>query len=615
MADKGKKGRGVSVAGSLLMRKFRLQLPAAMSCLALLLFASARSFGTDFYMSPTGSGNGDGSITNPWDLYTAFNPGAVKPGDTIWARGGIYIPNDPSWPSLECYLLGSSNAPIIVRAYPGERPIFQEHPQYNNTYDQTILFQQTGGYVWFWGIEIRSTNTTRYTSVTGSDPTHSQLPLPNSVEIQAPGDKLINMIIHDTRGGVGMFAEAVNGETSGCIIYNNGWNAPDRGHGHGIYPQNLSGTMHLSDNIIFDQFGIGIHGYTQGSSLKHFLVERNVVFNNGRIANDPFYPNEQILFGGGPPVQDLNLLNNYVYLPLDQNCVLLRLDYAAISNDNVVVANNYVAGGTGSGDYALSAQDYQAVVFTNNTLCSTNGYLVQLQSKAGYIVDNNIYYGNANQNFNNNGTQYTFTNWKASTGFDTHSSYVQNVLPPNKVVVNPNAYEPKRANIIVYNWDNSDNVSVDVSSVLSPGDTYEVRNAQDYFASPVLTGTYNGSPLSLPTTNLTVAIPNGWTDTNSVPTTGKQFNVFVLLGTAGTATNQPFGITSITRNGNNINVAWNGLPGTNVIQVSNGSVNGTYSNNFADLSTNVMPTAGVASYADVGAATNASRFYRIVLKQ
>ena len=55
-------------------------------------------------------------------------------------------------------------------------------------------------------------------------------------------------------------------------------------------------------------------------------------------------------------------------------------------------------------------------------------------------------------------------------------------------------------------------------------------NAQDFFAPPVLAGTYTNHPLTLPMTNLTVAIPNGLANTNAVPRTGKEFNVFVLIG-------------------------------------------------------------------------------------
>lgn len=596
---------------------FLSTIPAATFCLvALLLGLSISVQAADYYVSPTGSSSGDGSINNPWDLYTAFNLGAVNAGDTIWLRGGVYWPRESSWESLECYLLGTANAPIIVRNYPGEHVILQNHPQYNGGSVPYVLLMKTGGYVWFWGLELRCTNTTKVINESGSNPSYSVLPLPSAVDISAPGVKLINLIIHDTRGGPGPKIGAVNAEVYSCIIYNNGWVGPDRGHGHGIYCQNLNGVMHLSDNIIFNQFGLGIHGYTEGGSfLKHFLVERNIVFNNSRIGQYPDDPKEQILFGGGSPIQDLKLFNNHVYLPLGISSTPLRLDYAASSNDDLVVANNYVAGDTDRSGvpYAVSAQQYQSLIFTNNLLYASNGGMLQLNSKPGYIVNYNTYYGNNNANFNNNGGQYNFAGWQAA-GFDLNSSYLVNSVPPNKVIVNRNVYEPKRANIIVYNWGNSNTVSVDASSVLSSGDTYEVRNAQDYFAPLVLSGTYNGSPLILPMTNLTVAAPTGWTDTNSVPTTGKQFNVFVLLG-AASSSNQSFRITSIVRSGNNMNLVWNGLAGSNVVQVSSGTADGGYSTNFANLATVILSTAGVTNYTDVGAATNASRFYRINLRQ
>ena len=46
---------------------------------------------SDFYVSPSGSAGNTGSISSPWDLQTALNqPAAVRPGDTIWLRGGTY---------------------------------------------------------------------------------------------------------------------------------------------------------------------------------------------------------------------------------------------------------------------------------------------------------------------------------------------------------------------------------------------------------------------------------------------------------------------------------------------------------------------------------------------
>jgi hypothetical protein len=96
-----------------------------------------------------------------------------------------------------------------------------------------------------------------------------------------------------------------------------------------------------------------------------------------------------------------------------------------------------------------------------------------------------------------------------------------------KIIIRPNAYEPGRANIIVYNWDLKDTVQVDVSKVLRQGDRFEVRNAQDFFGAPVLSGAYDGQPLTLPMKGLTMAKPVGVD--RDLPTTWPEFNVFILL--------------------------------------------------------------------------------------
>lgn len=61
-----------------------------------------------------------------------------------------------------------------------------------------------------------------------------------------------------------------------------------------------------------------------------------------------------------------------------------------------------------------------------------------------------------------------------------------------------------------------------------PGTGYQILDAQNYFGAPVASGTCDGSPISIPMTRLTIAIPNG-----SVPTppvhTAPQFGAFVLI--------------------------------------------------------------------------------------
>ena len=76
----------------------------------------------------------------------------------------------------------------------------------------------------------------------------------------------------------------------------------------------------------------------------------------------------------------------------------------------------------------------------------------------------------------------------------------------------------------------------------------------------------------------------------------------------------PFAITSIARSGNDVIVAWNGQPGSNVVQAATGGNFAT--NNFADLATVVCSGYSVTNYTHTNGATgSANRYYRIKLLQ
>jgi hypothetical protein len=83
---------------------------------------------------------------------------------------------------------------------------------------------------------------------------------------------------------------------------------------------------------------------------------------------------------------------------------------------------------------------------------------------------------------------------------------------------------------VVINWSRQGTVQADLSGVLQSGDTYEVRNAQDFYAAPVVSGTYGGGSVTLPMTGLSVAQPVGNAPRRAEPT-GPEFNVFVVLRT------------------------------------------------------------------------------------
>ena len=78
------------------------------------------------------------------------------------------------------------------------------------------------------------------------------------------------------------------------------------------------------------------------------------------------------------------------------------------------------------------------------------------------------------------------------------STYFSSRPSGAEVFVQPNRYEAGRANVTVYNWPKQDSVDVDLAGALSIGSDYEIRNAQDYFGNPVLSGTYTGGPSRSP---------------------------------------------------------------------------------------------------------------------
>src|SRR5580700_3097842 len=90
---------------------------------ACILIAGAAG-ATDHFAAPNGSPAGDGSISNPWDLDTALGspsgsqPATLLPGDTLWLRGGTYVPATSN--GYLSHVNGTAAAPIIVRNYNGE---------------------------------------------------------------------------------------------------------------------------------------------------------------------------------------------------------------------------------------------------------------------------------------------------------------------------------------------------------------------------------------------------------------------------------------------------------------------------------------------------------------
>jgi hypothetical protein len=441
----------------------------------LALGPAALAGATDFYASPTGSDSGDGSVGNPWTLTVALaQPSEVKPGDTIWLRGGTYSGTYAS------ALTGTGPSPIIVRQYPGERATIDG----GNSNGMPILVIG-GAYTWYWGFEVMSSDPNRISQQSTSWP--SDIGRGEGVVISQTtgsgvGTKFIDLAIHDTRQGVSFWKEAIDSEIYGCVIYYNGWQAPDDAHGHGIYAQNETGTKRIVDTILAQQFGVGFHAYGSSNAfLNNIHLEGNTAFDNGKLTS---FWQRNTLVGGGTPANNPTLISNFLYYPNGvRPYTALKLGYGEPCA-NLTMTGNYVANNSEFG-------------------CT------------GMALSGNTFYG-------------------AITGLDEaqfpDNTYLSQRPTENAVFVRPNIYELGRANITIYNWTLQNSVDVDLTGIAYQGSTFQILNAQDFFGPPVVAGTYNGGTVSIPMSGLSVATPVGWIAPGP---TGPEFNAFVLLSLPG----------------------------------------------------------------------------------
>jgi hypothetical protein len=331
--------------------------------------------------------------------------------------------------------------------------------------------------VWFWGLEVTSSDIMRKTEQEGSFPGGVH----DAVTSFGKGHKFINLIVHDgNRNGLddANWDNSFDQEFYGCIVYYNGWQSTDRGHGHGIYMQNQSKRKTISDCIFFKQFGWGIHLYgTSNAHMENIDILNNISFDNGALAGRP--SQNLLVTGGATKPTNIKVIDNCTFHSKPG-------DSCQISKANGVdIQGNYI-GGDG-----ININNWGKGAIQGNTF---------IGKFSGPTLD---------------------PEWK---------NVVMENPPKDAVVfVRANKYEPgERANVVVYNWAGLDSVKVDLSkSGFKPGTKVEIRDVQNYFGKPAFTGGFQ-KELTLPMNLTEVAAPVGKVTADPVHTP-KQFNVFVIL--------------------------------------------------------------------------------------
>jgi hypothetical protein len=339
--------------------------------------------------------------------------------------------------------------------------------------------------------------------------------------------KLIDFIVHETGHGTYTEPDAGNIEIYGWVVYNGGHQIPGgRSDGHGLYVKNYNtaGVKTFRDNVVFNMFAFGVHGYTEAGSgrLENMVFEGNVIFNNGVISTD-YNPNFQI---GGNNLADRDTArNNLLFfspgVAADYN---MRIGYASYVNGQTLIRENYVVGG----NPVIEVAYWTDLDVVNNTFVGGSLMTRLFDTSPGdQNWAGNTYYRDPGVGaWRYGGTTHTFGGWQAATGLSATDGATAGLPSAPYVLVRPHRYQEGAALVAIVNWTDQASVPVSLSGVLVAGEPFEVRNVQALFGAPVLTATYSGL-VNFPMNGVDPPPVVGGSP-NPPPRTGPRFDVFVV---------------------------------------------------------------------------------------
>lgn len=529
------------------------------------------SFTCDYYASPTGTTSGTGSASSPWELQTAFGKTTlIRNGKTLCLKGGTYVGKYRSslsgaivrsapgeWARIDGYktttlpnalnsiqttftlqstsgLLDGGTDEIVIggevvkvfgkngnnitgslRGASNSLNGAEPHPA-----GSTVIF---GGDILY----VLGTSTIyRNFEISNSRPsrdgnTENQgIGRGNGVTVVGGSNKLINLVVHDHLSGIFTSSASSNTEIYGCLIYNNGMHArsggEEEGFGHGLYLENSAGYSKVYDDIILNNFNLGMQGYGVTGPYLGGDINGTVIANSGSPLGkfgDASRRNYNLILGPDSQLSPTGVLqNSHLFHPTSTDGYSVKFGYGAGVGTGTITGNYFTGGGT-----LLEVATVLSATVNNNQFYSSRTGAVYTVTAPGipYAWNNNTYHMAGNRNvfgIADSGV-YEFPLWKSLTGFDQAGS-ITNQPMPDTVIVRPNIYEPGRATAIIYGFSGATSAAVNLaSSGLVNGQQFSIRNAQNYFGNPLVTGVYNSqSPqVSVPLTGaaLQVSPPTG----------------------------------------------------------------------------------------------------------
>ncbi len=305
-------------------------------------------------------------------------------------------------------------------------------------------------------------------SQTGPWPSDVPSPMGGMCFRVGTGNRMYNCVVHANSEGCSSEIQSIGDVIYGNTFYANGWNAPDRGHGHCAYLQNQEPNKVFSFNYLATRYAgqLACQAYgTGGTYIDHFYIEDNVGVSG-----------DEILLGGGAAVNDGHMNRNI------SNGVPISVGYElnqVATNDNCEITNNYLVGAK------LLLWWIQDYTLSGNTLV--------------------------------NGQTWIY----APHGDPCHPTVTNGISTPSTpaVFVKQNQFDAARGWLVIFDYNLASNVSVNLSPIVGPGGSFKLITPTNYYGTPYFQGTTDSSN--------NVSIPIGLD-----PNTGQRpvFNVWLIKG-------------------------------------------------------------------------------------
>lgn len=500
--------------------------------LLLILFLAIgplQSHAAEKYASPTGkTSNSGNSVAEAWPLAFALGASSpLNPGDSLLLADGVY----PG--SYVSELKGSPENPIVVLPMNVGKAVIDVGLNRSGVSGIRI----NGNNTWFIGIHVTSSSTLRK-----SDPSNGNSPVTYESGIAVFGDnnKLINCWVYDVvGGGLELWRTGLNLEVYGCVIFNNGSQDELRGTGHGMYIQHddINAPKQIINNYVFQNASQGINIYTSNPENKGIIVNQNVAFNTGVMADyNPlfFRPPHNLTIGSKSNISsDMQVSGNFFYSDLQggrlsanqTSNVTLGRTYSP--NTTIKFTGNTVYGGRNQVEFL----PVNRLEFKKNLIFNVNGNFLELLGENKTYNESswnlNIYTNLSKNNKAFDGLSYD--DWRDTSQFDRNSKLYDYSPQDAEILIVKNKYVPNLYYVTILNLKGDESVSVDFTEYgIVAGQGYKIIDVQNPFdKEQTVVGTTSNSLISFPMTWTKSLQPKG-NMPHQVKHTDKTFGTFIL---------------------------------------------------------------------------------------